>query len=59
MIVFGRFSSLGRIAQSVTCLTTDVYLTVDAGVASSMPARIHTDMEIDHEIISTVIRLPH
>ena len=28
------------------------------GVASSIPARYHTFMEIDHEIISTVILLP-
>ena len=28
------------------------------GVASSIPARSHTFMEIDHEILSTVILLP-
>ena len=28
------------------------------GVASSIPARSHTFVEIDHEIISTVILLP-
>ena len=44
--------------QSVTCLATDVSLTVDPGVASSIPARSHTFVEIDHEIISTVILLP-
>ena len=48
----------GRVAQSVTCLATDVYLTADPGVASSIPARYHTFVEIDHEIISTVILLP-
>ena len=48
----------GRVAQSVTCLATDACLTADPGVASSMPARSHTFMEIDHEIISTVILLP-
>ena len=48
----------GRITQSVTCLATDVCLTADPGVASSIPARSHTFVEIDHEIISTVIRLP-
>ena len=48
----------GRVAQSVTCLTTDAYLTADPGVASSIPARSHTFVEIDHEIISTVILLP-
>ena len=30
----------------------------DPGVASSIPARYHTFVEIDHEIISTVILLP-
>ena len=30
----------------------------DPGVASSIPARSHTFVEIDHEIISTVILLP-
>ena len=48
----------GRVAQSVTCLATDACLTADPGVASSIPARSHTFMDIDHEIISTVILLP-
>ena len=48
----------GRVAQSGTCLATDACLTADPGVASSIPARSHTVMEIDHEIISTVILLP-
>ena len=48
----------GRIAQSVKCLATDACLTADPGVASSIPARSHTFVEIDHEIISTVILLP-
>ena len=48
----------GRVAQSVTCLATDVCLTADPGVASSIPARSHTFVEIDREIISTVILLP-
>ena len=47
----------GRVAQSVTCLATDAKLTADPGVASSIPARYHTFVEIDHEIISTVILL--
>ena len=47
----------GRVAQSVTCLATDACLTADPGVASSIPARYHTFVEIDHEIISTVILL--
>ena len=48
----------GRVVQSVTCLATDACLTADPGVASSIPARYHTCMEIDHEIIFTVILLP-
>ena len=54
-----RFSFMpGRVAQSVTCLATDACLTADPGVASSIPVRSHTFVEIDHEIISTVILLP-
>ena len=48
----------GRVAQSVTCLATDACLTADPGVASSIPVRSHTFVEIDHEIISTAILLP-
>ena len=48
----------GHVAQSVTCLATDACLTADPGVASSIPAQYHTFVEIDHEIISTVILLP-
>ena len=48
----------GSVAQSVMCLATDACLTADPGVASSIPARYHTFVEIDHEIISTVILLP-
>ena len=67
--VFTRFSQLildllsflkmtpGRVAQSVTCLATDACLTADPGVASSIPVRSHTFVEIDHEMISTVILL--
>ena len=47
----------GHIAQSVTCLATDACLTADPGVASSILARSRTFVEIDHEIISTVILL--
>ena len=50
--------SPGRVAQSVTCLATDASLIADPGVASSIPARFHTFVEIDHGIISTVILLP-
>ena len=45
----------GGVAQSVMCLVTDAKLTADPGVASSIPARSHTFVAIDHEIISTVI----
>ena len=61
----GRYASAifyktsGRVAQSVKCLATDACLTADPGVASSIPARSHTFVEIDHEIISTVILLPY
>ena len=48
----------GRVAQSVPCLATGASLAADPGVASSIPARSHTFVEIDHEIISTVILLP-
>ena len=41
--------SPGRVVQSVTCLATDVSLTADPGVTSSIPARSHTFLEIDHE----------
>ena len=37
---------------------TDACLSADLGVASSIPAQSHTFVEIDHEIISTVILLP-
>ena len=47
----------GRVAQSVTCLATDACLTAYPGVASSIPVRSHTFVEIDHEMISTVILL--
>ena len=51
-------SKLGRVVQSVTCLTLDMCLTADPGVASSIPARSPTFEQIDHEIISTTILLP-
>ena len=40
------------------CLATDACQTAYPGVTSSIPARSHTFMEIDREIISTVILLP-
>ena len=48
----------GRVEQSVTYMATDACLTADPGVAISIPAQYHTSVEIDHEIISTVILLP-
>ena len=45
-------------AQSVKCLATDASLTADPGVASMIPARSHTFVEIDYEIFSKVILLP-
>ena len=49
---------LGYLAQPVTCLTTDACLTADPGVTSLIQVWSHTFVEIDHEIISTVIFLP-
>ena len=48
----------GRVAQLVTCLATDACLTADPWVGSLIPVRSHTFLEIDHEMISTVILLP-
>ena len=47
----------GRVAQSVTCLTTDARLTADPGVTSLIPALSRTFVENNHEIISMVILL--
>ena len=44
----------GRVAQLVTCLATDTSLTACPGVGSLIPF-----VDIDHEINSTVILLPH
>ena len=44
--------SKGRITQSV------MLLTADAGVVSLIPARSHTFMEIEREIIFTAVLLP-
>ena len=51
------------ILQSNTACIFDLHaiftgLTADPGVASSIPVRSHTFVEIDHEMISTVILLP-
>ena len=50
--------ALYHIAQSVMCLARDACLTTYPGVVSLIPARLHTFVETDHEIISTVILLP-
>ena len=40
------------------CLAADTCMTADPGVVSSILAQSNTFVEIDHEIISTVILLP-
>ena len=61
---FLPFNLLGRTVQLVTCLTADMCLiadmclTADACVASLIPARSHTLVEIDYGIISMAILLP-
>ena len=45
-----QHESPGLVAQLVTCITAD-----PLGVASLIPARSHTFMEIDYEIISSAI----
>ena len=50
--------ALGHVAKSVKCLATELFLTADPGVASSIPARSNTFVKIDYEIISWVILLP-
>ena len=47
-----------RSAVSNNCLATDASLTADPGVASLIPARFHSFVEIDHEIISIILLLP-
>ena len=42
----------------ISKLAIEASLTADLGVASSIPTRFHIFVEIDHEIISTVILLP-
>ena len=53
-----KFLNTGPRRQSVTCLATDACLTSDPGVPSLIAALSNTFMEIDHEIIYTVIFLP-
>ena len=54
----GMLVLLVHAVVSINLVATDASLTADPGVASSIPARSHTFVEIDHEIISTVILLP-
>ena len=49
--------SIANIETVGNVSATDTSLTADPGVASSIPVRSHTFVEIDHEIISTVILL--
>ena len=58
MYIYINFPIPGGVAQSITCLATDVSLTADPGVTSSILVGSHTFVEIDNEIISTVILLP-
>ena len=47
--------------SSLVCLAASSQITqksADPGVASSIPAQYYTFVEIDHEIISSVILLP-
>ena len=44
----------GRLAQSVTSLTTDASLTADPGVASSIQAQSHTFVEVDLRSFSSL-----
>ena len=46
------------VGQASDSLATDAWLTADPGEASSIRARSYTFVEIDHEIILTVILLP-
>ena len=46
-----RVSNSSPCSTVWACLATDVCLTADPGVASSILARSHTFVEIDHEII--------
>ena len=46
-----RCFTTGWVAQSVKCLATDVCLTADPGVASSIPVQSHTFIEDDLHLI--------
>ena len=51
MYTNGQTHPPGYVAQS------EIYLAADPGIPSSIPARSHTFIEIDHELISTAIHL--
>ena len=53
-----RSDTLGSVAQAVTYLAVDTCLTAESRVPSWIPSRLHTFVEIDHEIISTDIIFP-
>ena len=53
-----RSDILGRVAQGVMYLAVDTCLTAESRVPSWIPARFHTFVEIDHEIVSMVIIFP-
>ena len=48
----------GRAAKLVTCPATDTCLYVEPEVANSISDLSNTFVDVDHEIISTVILLP-
>ena len=52
------YEDRGCVVQSAAFLTADTCLTADPGMGSSLLARSHTFVEIDHDIISTAIILP-
>ena len=57
-LIVSPLGSPGHIAQSIMCQAAGKCLTAGPGVASLIPARSHTYVEIYSEMISTVILLP-
>ena len=53
-VIFARFFVICLAQLVLTCLTADTGMTADQAVASWS----HTFLEIDHELISTVIIFP-
>ena len=61
LLIFNKKNFTGpRSADGNNCLATDACLNADPGVAAKVRSRprSHTFVEIDHEIISTLILLP-